>query len=149
MSEEFNLTFNEGDPVDAKKLQKLLEFINTVNATAMKLPTVSDIADNVVSSVMTMGKTEEYITLEFSGKEVQKRIDFQRALTSPPYSVIVTLESPSTDLDIVHYIKNTDQNGFTIAFNRVAGTNEIGVIQGTAQTRSVRVHYFAIATPQL
>jgi len=97
MTQEYSLQFNEGEPIDATKLQKLVTFINEVNAKALKLPSGADIAGDVVASVMTTGVSKSY-TIAFSGKAQPLNITFDKPLSNDPYSVIVTLECSSEDM---------------------------------------------------
>jgi hypothetical protein len=92
MTVEYTLQFNDGEPIDAKKLQDLVTFINEVNAKALKLPSGADIAGDVVASVMTTGVSPA-TKIKFAGKAQEVSVTFDRPLANDPYSVIVTLES--------------------------------------------------------
>lgn len=141
-----NLAFDDGAPIDAGKLQQLVTFINEVNTNALMMPDITDISKKVVASTMSVGQSD-LKSIEFSGQATAIDITFSPPLVSLPLCVIVTLESTSKDLDLVHYVDKITTAGCTVWVNRVAGTNEVGVIQSGAATRSVRVHYLAIARP--
>ncbi len=149
MTQEYSLQFNEGEPIDATKLQKLVTFINEVNAKALKLPSGADIAGDVVASVMTTGVSKSY-TIAFSGKAQPLNITFDKPLSNDPYSVIVTLECSSEDMDLVHYVQSADRQGFKLMVNRVAGVNTAGgAAYTTSKSFTVKVHYFAVAKPTI
>jgi hypothetical protein len=149
MTQEYSLQFNEGEPIDATKLQKLVTFINEVNAKALKLPSGADIAGDVVASVMTTGVSKLY-DIGFSGKAQKITVPFDKPLSNDPYSVIVTLESTSEDMDLVHYVQSADRQGFVLMVNRVAGVNVAsGAAYTATRTFKVKVHYFAVAKPTI
>lgn len=138
--------FNDGEPIDAKKLQDLVTFVNQVNATAMKVPSGSAIARDVVNEVMVAGTTGN-IEVEFTGKAKSFPVTFKPALKNDPLCVIATLQCPSADMDLVHYIQNPTLNGFNIMINRVAGLDEGNTVYTKSRIYNVIVHYFAIAKP--
>jgi hypothetical protein len=149
MTQEYSLQFNEGEPIDATKLQKLVTFINEVNAKALKLPSGADIAGDVVASVMTTGVSKSF-PITFSGKAVPIDVSFDKPLSNDPYSVIVTLQCGSEDMDLVHYIQSANRQGFKLMVNRVAGVNKAdGAAYTTSRSFNVQVHYFAVAKPTI
>lgn len=145
MTEKYTLEFNQGEPIDATKFQDLVTFLNEVNAAALKIPTGTDIAQDVVSAVMTMGVTETK-NVKFAKDAVPVQVKFQPSLSNTPRSVMITLECASGDMDLVHYVKGYDKDGCTVMINRVAGVETAG---GTAYTKdrefNIKIHYFAIA----
>ena len=145
MTQEYSLAFNEGEPIDATKLQKLVTFLNEVNAAALKMPSGTDIAQDVVSAVMTMGVSPNN-EIKFSADAVPVSVKFDPPLNNKPRSVIVTLECPSDDMDLLCYLKNYDKNGCTVMINRVSGAESAGKA-GVAKDRvyNVKIHYFATA----
>lgn len=149
MTVEYSLQFNEGEPLDATKLQKLVEFINEVNAKALKVPSGSDIAGDVVAAVMTTGVSENIPIAASTGTAQEVSVKFNKPLSNTPYSVIVTLECPSNDMDLVHYVKSYDRNGFTLMVNRIAGVDKDNKVYTASRTFNVKAHYFAIAQPSL
>lgn len=146
MTVEYRLQFNDGEPIDAKKLQELVNYVHKVNAQSLKLPSGADIAGDVVASVMTTGVSPA-TRIKFAGKAQEVSVTFDRPLANDPYSVIVTLESASDDMDLVHYIKSADRQGFRLMVNRVAGINKEGAAYTASKEFTVKVHYFAVAKP--
>lgn len=150
MTVEYNLTFGEGEPIDAGKLNDLVKFLNEVNAKAVKVPSGSDIAGDVVATVMTMGVTPSVKTTFNNADAVPFRVDFKPPLSNTPFGVMITLQSSNRDVNLVHYIKDYDRTGANIYVNRIAGFETVG---GTADTRSkeweISAHYFAIAKPTI
>ena len=149
MTVEYSLQFNEGEPVDATKLQKLVTFINEVNAKALKVPDAAGVANDVVASVMTTGVSENIPIATTTGEAQEISVKFNKPLSNTPYSVIVTLECASRDMDLVHYLKSYDRNGFTLMVNRVAGVEKDNKVYTGAKTFNVKAHYFAVAQPSL
>lgn len=146
MTPAYDLQFDEGAPIDATKLQQLVTYLNEVNSKALKVPDLNTLANQVVAQTMVAGRTD-IINLPFQGQAKEIDITFQIPLTSNPACIIVTPESSSVDLDLIHYIKDgsATNTGFTLRVNRVAGTNEAGKIQAGAEARNIRFNYFALA----
>ncbi|MGA1048238.1 MAG: hypothetical protein ACO3UU_09520 [Minisyncoccia bacterium] len=89
-------------------------------------------------------------SIVFTGNAVPFRIDFNPPLANNPFGVMVTLQSPNADLDVIHYVESYDRTGINLKINRVAGFETVG---GAADTRSrewtIAAHYFAIAKPTI
>lgn len=150
MSEEYKLTFNPGDPIDATKLEQLLKFINEVNSKAIKIPSGTDIAGDVVNAIMTMGSHSLRDINNEGGRAKPYTVPFARRLAEVPMGVIVTLESASDMLDLTYSIKDITRDGFVIMLNPIVGlTKDYTTYLKEQRWTEIKVHYFAIANPSL
>jgi hypothetical protein len=137
-----SFNFEDGAPISASELRKLVEYINKVNAQAISLPSqFGTLADKAIAQKMTAGSVSVPSLSLTAAKEVP--IVFTPPLTSVPAGVQLTVETSSVDSEIIVFLKaNTaTSTGCTAVLTRAA--NAIG--KSITSPGSVKIHYFAIA----
>lgn len=146
MTNPLNLTFDPGAPLDAGQLQKLVTYLNEVNANSLRLPDFSGVANKAIAQRLVAGK--KTVTVNFTSfVKAEKRIAFDIPLVADPASVLFNLEGGDL-ADLICYIKpnSTDTSGFTLYFDRVAGIDKTGKpTAGIKNYGTITVHYFAVA----
>lgn len=146
MTNPLNLTFDPGSPIDAGQLQKLVTYLNEVNANSLRLPDFSGIANKAVSQRLVAGTVSVAVSFT-SFVRTAKRINFDVPLITDPASIIFNLEGEDL-ADLICYIKSGSgtTNGFDLYFDRVAGIDKTGKpTTGSKNYGTVKVHYFAVA----
>lgn len=145
MTSKLNLTFDPGAPIDATKLMQLVNYINELEATTLKLTSdVAGISNQNASKRMDSG-IKELGNISFSGAAIPFEISFNGTLITAPSAVVATIECSNTDADIVHYISNVSATGFRLYLNRVAGIKDKSTTVSQAVYSNVKVHYVAFA----
>jgi len=114
-----SFNFEDGAPISASELRKLVEYINKVNAQAISLPSqFGTLADKAIAQKMTAGSVSVPSLSLTAAKEVP--IVFTPPLTSVPAGVQLTVETSSVDSEIIVFLKaNTaTSTGCTAVFNQ-------------------------------
>lgn len=146
MTNPLNLTFDPGSPMDAGQLQKLVTYLNEVNANSLRLPDFSGVANKAVAQRLVAGTAT--FSVSFSTfVRTSKRVNFDTPLLTDPASIQFTLEGEDL-ADLICYIKSNSgsTNGFDLYFDRVAGIDKTGKpTTGSKNYGTVKVHYFAVA----
>ena len=143
---QLDLTFDQGAPLDATKLQQLVTYLNEIDAKSLKLPDITGAANQALSQRL-VADVYTYGTVTYTGSPISIPISFKAPLVSAPASVTATIETTSSDVDLVYYIKDISNLGFTIVLNRVTGTSTNKTSTVSSSTYSnVKIHYFAIAS---
>jgi hypothetical protein len=140
MADTFN--FEDGAPISASELRKLVEYVNKVNSQALSLPgQFGTLADKAIAQKMTMGTVSvPGLNLSSGFKEVP--ISFSPPLTAAPASIQLTVETSSTDSEVIVFLKSGGSStGCTAILTRSA--NATG--KAITSPSGVKVHYFAIA----
>ena len=151
MTNALNLTFDEGAPLDATKLQQLVTYLNEVNTNALRVPDVSGLTNKAIAQRMVAGKAS-LGNLTIANVPVAYDITFDYPLTGDPASIQVTLETSTNDADLVYHIASgsSKSTGFKLYISRVAGLTTKGAVAAGAKSfGAVAVHYFAIAKPSV
>jgi hypothetical protein len=141
----FSGTFQEGAPISASQLQSLVTYVNQLNASTISLPTqFGSLAATAISQKMTSG-THNVGTIDLSKTYKEIAVTFDPPLTADPSSVQITLETTSTDSEIIHFIKGgtAKAGGVTVVLTRSIGA--LG--KAISSPASVKLHYFAMAKP--
>jgi len=145
---KLNLTFDPGAPLDASKLQQLVTYLNELDSQTFKLTSeVGSLANKNVALRLISG-TYTAGTLTLAGSAVPVEVTFEngRTLITEPSAVLTTLETSSATADVTCYLKSTNQRGFTIMVNRIAGATAKGsTTAGTTTIQNVKIHYLALA----
>ncbi len=146
MTSKLNLTFDPGSPIDATKLMQLVNYINDLEATTLKL--TSDVAG--LNSQNASKRMDSGIyncgNITFSGAALSFDVPFNGSLITAPSAVVVTLECSDNNADLVHYISNISNTGFRVWVNRVAGVNKDKATTVSQTVYSnVKAHYIAFA----
>ena len=149
MPNPLNLTFDEGAPIDATKLQQLVTYLNEVNTNALRVPDVSGLTNKAIAQRMVAGRVL-LGNLTIANVPVPYDITSESPLTADPASIQITLETSTNDADLVYHIASGSikSTGFKIYLSRVAGlTTKGAVAAGNKSFGAVAIHYFAIAKP--
>ena len=138
-----SFNFEDGAPISASELRKLVEYVNKVNSQALSLPSqFGTLADKAIAQKMTMGTVSVPSLSLTAAKEVP--ITFSPPLTAAPASVQLTVETSSIDSEIIIFLKSgATKDGCTAVLTRAA--NAIG--KSVTTPGSVKIHYFAVAKP--
>jgi len=138
-----NITFQEGAPISASQLQDLVTYVNEINSNAAQFAgTFGTLADKAISRKMVAG-TWPVGTVDVSKAGHPVRINFTPPLTAEPATVQITLETASTDSELIHFIQSgtASATGVTVWITRAAN----GVGSAVVKPTSVTLHYFAVA----
>ena len=138
-----DIVFQDGGPISSTQLQSLVTKLNEISAYTTSFPTQfgnlanAAIAQKMVAGIYNVGGVD----LSKTFKEVA--ITFEPPLTAEPASVQITVETTSTDSEIMAFIKGgtAKAGGCTVVLTRAKSS--LG--KDISTPASVKLHYFAVA----
>jgi hypothetical protein len=138
-----DIVFQDGGPISSTQLQDLVTKLNQIDAKATSFPDQfgalanKAIAQKMVAGIYNVGAAN----LSTTYKEIA--ITFEPPLTSEPASVQITVETTSTDSEIISFIKGgtAKAGGCTVILTRAKSS--LG--KDISSPASVKLHYFAVA----
>lgn len=144
---KLDLTFDAGAPLDASKLMQLVSYINELDAKTLQLTSDVSSLSNKNVALRLISNTRDIGKVNFSGDAIEYPITFPdgKTLITAPSAILITLETTTKNADMVSYIKNPTQNGFSVMINRVAGVAGKTTTAATTVFENVKIHYLALA----
>jgi hypothetical protein len=140
------ITFNDGEPIDALKLNKLKQAIIDVDNAALKVAaSVETTAAGVISSTISAGSFQlpEVVLTGSAATEVV--VPMSPELSGPPASIVCTVTTGSAKPDFSYFIKKGSEksNQFTLVLQRVRGVTD--KTEASDTYASLKVNYIGIA----
>lgn len=140
------ITFNDGEPIDALKLNKLKNAIIEVDNNALKIAaSVEGTASNVITSRISAGSFTLPEVVLTGSVATEIPVTMSPALSDSPASIVCTVTTGSPKPDFSYFIKKGSEtsNQFILVLQRVRGITDKTETSDTYS--SLKVNYIAIA----
>ena len=142
------ITFNDGEPLDSQKFNKLKQAIIDVDNNTLKIAnTAAATAAGVITSTFSAG-TYDLGPVTLTGSQYsQITVPMNPELSGTPMSIVCTVTTAAARPDFTWFIKKGSEktNQFQLVLHRVKGITDK---TETSDTYSdLKVNYIAVAKP--